>query len=421
MANATVTKGRKRLSEYPSGADNYFLQKEISFSKLPQSIRHDLESTSTLLRFTSANQYADYLQEEISFWDEHDPDKKLIDYTHINFLKNARNEFLQAIDSYKSYPNSSNNGDYRMSQSIAQLRGGHLCSKTRLAKYCLKNIHKSKNFFSGFMSCLSTNRNNSLPSSIDAVEGFIAALEYAKIIKQLATASEEDILVFSESATQASKNFAQLNADYTAAYHNHEAKIQEFSVHMEQQFQTLTTEAQNYFKEKELRCNELEALYEEKLKLQAPAEYWAEMDRKYTTRGRLWLGVSIGVTLFIVILLVAVLAFLPNLFTEESHWLEVFKNSAIITVITSIAVYMLRLFVRLSTSSFHLASDARERNKLTYFYLALIEKKAVTEKERAIVLNSLFSRADTGMLKGDSSPTMSGNVVELVQNLSKGQ
>ena len=65
-----------------------------------------------------------------------------------------------------------------------------------------------------------------------------------------------------------------------------------------------------------------------------------------------------------------------------------------------------------------MARDAKERNKLTYFYLALIEKNAVTEKERAIILNSLFSRSDTGLLKGESGPSMSANVTDLTQTLS---
>lgn len=421
MANATLSKSGNTFTEYPVGADNYFRNNEVVVSKIPQSVRQDIEASNVLVHFTSAKQYITYLTDELTFWETNDSEKKLADYTRISYLRSAISEFQQAVDLYRGSPNNSSNGDYRMRQSIGQLSGGHLYSKTRLAKYFLKNIHKSKNFFAGFTSCVSINRNNSIPSSVDAAEGFIAALEYCKVIKQLVTASGDDILIFGESAKQANDSFAQLNADYTATYHDHEAKIQEFSAYMEQQFQTLNTEAQKYYQEKDQRCKELEALYEEKLKLQAPAEYWAEMDKKYTARGRLWLGVSISVTVLIVALLVVVLAFLPNFFNGESHWFEVFKNSAIITVITSIAVYMLRLFVKLSTSSFHLASDARERNKLTYFYLALIEKKAVTEKERAIILNSLFSRADTGMLKGDSSPTMSGNITELVQNLSKGQ
>ena len=46
-------------------------------------------------------------------------------------------------------------------------------------------------------------------------------------------------------------------------------------------------------------------------------------------------------------------------------------------------------------------------------------KKAVTDKERALVINSLFSRADTGLLKGDSTPVMSQNVTELVEAFTK--
>jgi len=73
----------------------------------------------------------------------------------------------------------------------------------------------------------------------------------------------------------------------------------------------------------------------------------------------------------------------------------------------------------MALSSFHLARDASEREQLTYVYLALIEGKAITDKERAIILNALFSRADTGLLKGDSAPTMSTNVTGLVETLTK--
>ena len=419
MANATLSKSHNTFTEYPIDADSYFQKNQVIISKLPQSIRQDIEVGNKTIHITSAKQYFEYLQKEIAFWEKQDLEKKLADFTRISYMKTAINEFQQAIHQYNAYPSNPSNGDYHMKQSVVHLSGGHLHSRTQLAKYFLKNIHKSKNFFAGFVSCISANRSNSLPASVDATEGFIVALEYSKIIKQFVTITDDDLSVFAESAKQASENFARLNADYTSAYHEHEDRIHKLSVHMDQQFQSLTAEAQKYYDEKNQHLRALETLYEEKLKLQAPAEYWAEMDRKYTRRGRLWLGISISVTLLIVSLLMSVLAFLPNMFNESSHWFEVFKNSAIITVITSVAVYMLRLFVKLSTSSFHLASDARERNKLTYFYLALIEKKAVTEKERAIILNSLFSRADTGMLKGDSSPTMSGNVAELVQTLSK--
>lgn len=142
----------------------------------------------------------------------------------------------------------------------------------------------------------------------------------------------------------------------------------------------LNTNIDTYFKQREERCKELENLYEEKLKLQAPAEYWTQMEKEYTIKGRIWLGVSIGTAILIIVGMIITLSLMPNIFSQESHWFDIFKNSAILTIVASIATYMLRLFVKLTMSSFHLSRDAKERNKLSYFYLALIEKKAVTEK-----------------------------------------
>ena len=59
-------------------------------------------------------------------------------------------------------------------------------------------------------------------------------------------------------------------------------------------------------------------------------------------------------------------------------------------------------------SSFHLARDAEEREKLTVFYLSLIKDTTITQEDRSLILQSLFSRAETGMLKDDGNPTMPG-------------
>ena len=87
-------------------------------------------------------------------------------------------------------------------------------------------------------------------------------------------------------------------------------------------------------------------------------------------------------------------------------------------MIVSVAVYIIRLFVKLALSSYHLARDAKEREQLTYVYLALNKEKAIATEERNIVLQSIFSRADTGLLKGDSSPTIPDGVVsQILKNI----
>jgi len=87
------------------------------------------------------------------------------------------------------------------------------------------------------------------------------------------------------------------------------------------------------------------------------------------------------------------------------------KATIVFALIASILVYFIRLFVKLATSAYHLSRDAYERYQLTYVYLSLLNEKAVKEEERNIVLQSIFSRADTGLLKGDSTPAFPEGVI----------
>ena len=65
-------------------------------------------------------------------------------------------------------------------------------------------------------------------------------------------------------------------------------------------------------------------------------------------------------------------------------------------------------------SSFHLARDAEERHTLTFFYLALLKDTEVKDEDRKLILQSLFSRTDTGLLKEDSGPTMPSDTISKV-------
>jgi len=183
----------------------------------------------------------------------------------------------------------------------------------------------------------------------------------------------------------------------------------------------METKNVEYYKTAEYRLTELESTYQEKLRLQAPAEYWKKLKGSYQLSGWGWLILSGLIAAGIIAFLCIVLFKNNELLTENANWIDNVKSSAILTVITSIAVYILRLTSKMSLSSFHLSKDAKERESLAYFYLSLMEKSAVTEKERAIILNALFSRSDTGLLKGDSAPTMSSNVSDLVELFKKTQ
>jgi hypothetical protein len=81
-------------------------------------------------------------------------------------------------------------------------------------------------------------------------------------------------------------------------------------------------------------------------------------------------------------------------------------------------LYVINALYKVFFKSFHLARDAEERYQLTHVYLALINEKAMEKEDRMLVMQSLFSRADTGLLKEDSSPSMPG-AATIVEKLSK--
>ena len=80
--------------------------------------------------------------------------------------------------------------------------------------------------------------------------------------------------------------------------------------------------------------------------------------------------------------------------------------SIIYVTFISFMAFCIRAITKVMFSSFHLARDSEERNTLTYFYLSLLNDSKVEKEDRQLIMQSLFSRADTGLLKDDSGPTM---------------
>lgn len=153
------------------------------------------------------------------------------------------------------------------------------------------------------------------------------------------------------------------------------------------------------------KFNALESLYTEKLRLSKPADYWNKTGKKYNKNGSIWFMATSIVALLSVSGLLIVIIKYHEIFETGDLFLSI-RNTAVLTIITSIIIYIIRVMVKIALSSLHLSRDAYEREQLTYFYLSLIEGKAASSEERKLILSSLFSRADTGLLKGDSSPEM---------------
>ena len=81
----------------------------------------------------------------------------------------------------------------------------------------------------------------------------------------------------------------------------------------------------------------------------------------------------------------------------------------------AVYAFLVRILSRLALSSFHLMRDAKEREQLTYLYLSLSETDPSEKESRDIVLRSLFSRSQTGLLTNESGPSIPAEIVRAKQ------
>lgn len=157
-----------------------------------------------------------------------------------------------------------------------------------------------------------------------------------------------------------------------------------------------------------------EDLYREKLRLEAPADYWKKRAVQLKTEGDKYLNWLIKTSVTAAILLFILLMSLGTEYFEEAFndRIKGIKWSIILVTIVSLLAFTIKILSKLTFSSYHLSRDAEEREQLTHFYLALKKDTAIEPEERQLILQSLFSRADTGLLKDDSSPTMPTSIIE---------
>lgn len=201
----------------------------------------------------------------------------------------------------------------------------------------------------------------------------------------------------------------------TIDYQDYKSKLDDFEQRSEESLSqwmiTHKGDFETFHTESIEKVTALENQYSELLKLKEPVKYWSERAIQLRNTGY---GIFVGV--IISSFLLAYFIYQLLWLTPEGMLESIFsgdKTSAIrwsivFILFVSLFFVIIRSLMKFMFSNFHLARDAEEREKLTYMYLALISNGEFNEEERKIVLQSLFSRSDTGLLKEDSSPTMPG-------------
>lgn len=160
----------------------------------------------------------------------------------------------------------------------------------------------------------------------------------------------------------------------------------------------------------------LENRYREELRFESVAEIWGKKVTSFRTQGYCWAaGLAVVLVVGVWIFSQYFLAWLSG--QPSGLGLQSIEGVLIFITILSTYAFLIKSLSKLTFSAFHLQRDAEEREQLTHLYLNLRDGKDDDVESRKIILQSLFSRSETGLLSGDSGPVMP--IQELIQVIKK--
>lgn len=168
------------------------------------------------------------------------------------------------------------------------------------------------------------------------------------------------------------------------------------------------------------KITDLEDTYRKKLQLEAPARYWRSKSTKYRKDAIKARNILLAMVIFSAMFFSTILISSPDWIFKnvfKGNTTAIVRWSIVFIALISLLAFAIRAITKVMFSSFHLARDAEERHTLTFFYLALLKDTEINAEDRKLILQSLFSRVETGLLKDDSGPTMPNDIVgKLLRN-----
>jgi len=385
------------------------------------------------ITFIGVSAIYEYVNQQINGWGKYEnlPTQLTQCKTYFVNIKNAIDSFIT------NYSQNDANvlEHYWHSQVVARIginaNQNPLPYNIPQVEFLLKVYNDTPNYFSGAYNFLFKIIDNYSITNPDFLSGAILAYEFT--LKDYTTITERrnaeksslsklrnDFQKYlSESEEQLITHLNNANTNYT----DYVKKIDDLEKEKDSQItdwfeNTKNEEWQKWYDETKQKLANLEETYKEKLKLEEPAKYWSDRANKLRKQGWLFFCITIVFVAVICWSLGRILWETPE--TIFASWFDSDKTAAIkwtvvYATLISFMAYAIRSLTKFIFSSFHLARDCEERHTLTYFYLSLLKDSNVADSDRQLIMQSLFSRADTGLLKDDSSPKMPSN--EILKNI----
>lgn len=416
--------------------ENLSMQKKELINKIEIQLVNYFDRNSIFKKLIGLNNAIDFFNNEIQFWKDIKEKSRIIEslinsfYNSKNNIEKIINNIIQEQDISKFKPEE----EYRKFHHIINnpLDNQRIGYNTSLYPFYslmpetkfIKNLYTISNEM-GDAAVIYLFKQNIPPnfiSSFDFFTGFIKAYEFTNQSDSLIVSRrKEERKTLSEIQRNLLEKVNQYDIDYNSRQDKFNELYNDTSSGFQKQKEEFNKDISDLIVQKSDELNRLEKAYTTHLQLAGPTQYWEERAKKYRKSKFGWLLSAIISSVLLIVLLIFILYNLPDYFKIPIQALDAktIKGTFVLLLIISLGAYLIRLFIKLTLSTYHQEMDSEERRLLTMVFIALQKENVLTKEEFQIVLQSIFSRVDTGLLSKDSTPTMPGGIETVIEKIKK--
>ena len=375
--------------------------------------------------FNSTRELVSFLKRDFEYWkkayDALSGDKVAV-HQYIAFPRNFESS-INTIEEWTKHPDMEDNTlKNNINSHLSNLSHQWIWSRHPYSKVFIQcNKKFGKDAAEAFINCIT--RGQVDINGRERLFGTLAAYEYSKLGADILKRWEAEKTTFEELRNDlefAKNDLMQETEKIKSDNDSWRMKTQEVWKTMLEGFSTDSFEIRknhedkltNFLDDSNNKIQTLERVYQDKLRLEGPATYWKKAAADFKAQANRWTG-------SLILSLISGVLSVP-LFWSWIKEEQLKTPEAIVVVGTILTVYAFLIVIlsRLAFSAHHLRRDAEEREQLTHLYLSLINEKDISDESRNIILQALFSRSNTGLLRSESGPVIPG-LGEMIKSFTK--
>lgn len=354
--------------------------------------------------FKSKDEITNFLSQEMKFWQTFLPRNQNFNVISV-IQSDLTNQYNSAIQIVSRITDDSNFQNF-VNQISQQYKNNRLLRYDgKRAKYA-QSIAEKDSILSMYLIGYFTNKLYQYTNDSMAFKAIFEGMKFDNGITSNIDSEKESLNHlkndWDNTLDSLRTQFETLNSISNQTQHN----IDQYYIDLQKQF--------NDFKiQKESEFQTVIETYDKKLALQAPVDYWSNRSFwNYITAGIL------GVIFFISVCII-IANFEPTAkdvalgITNKDYYPLIQFGS-----IALIAIWLLRIIVKIFYSKLHLAEEAKEKEMFIKTYLSMLrESEGIKdESDRHLILQSIFSPSKNGIIQDDGLPM---NVIENIVKANK--